>query len=239
MAMPIGIVWLIIFAAVCWCAFQRRRMGFLIVMAIWILVSVSHNRYFAAWIYHFVEYPFVQLAEDHPTLRTVIVLGGGAGVDPVGEPQLGGDGQRLVDTAKYWHAGRTHSIICTGSNPLNRDPCDIGKRLLTTIGVDPTVIYKVPGNNTSEEMKSVKAFLDSPPEAFPVDGKVGLVTSAYHMPRAMRLAKGQGLDLLPLPCGFRVKGDVEFSPWYLVPTSGAASTVGAATKELLAAIIGR
>lgn len=239
LAMPIGILWLIIFAATCWCALQRRRIGFLLVLSIWLLLSISHNRYFATWIFQFVEHPFVEVDETPNRFRTVFVLGGGAGIDPEGKPQMGGDGQRLVYAARLWHAGVAQSIVCTGSKPLGRDPSDIGRELLTSIGVDDKDIYEIKGDNTSEEMQHAREFLDDLPDGFPTEGEIALITSAYHMPRAQRLANANGLELAPLPCNYRVRGKEVFSPWYLLPESGAASTVGAAIKEMLAALVGR
>ena len=66
------------------------------------------------------------------------------------------------------------------------------------------------------------------------------MTSAFHMPRAMRLAESQNLDLIPIPCAFRssrANRPWKASDW--VPTADAQSTLGLAMKELLAFVLGR
>jgi uncharacterized SAM-binding protein YcdF (DUF218 family) len=47
--------------------------------------------------------------------------------------------------------------------------------------------------------------------------RIALVTEAYHMPRAERCFRKQGLDVVPLPCGFR--STIQRHVYELIPDS--------------------
>ncbi len=68
---------------------------------------------------------------------------------------------------------------------------------------------------------------------------VGLVTSAYHLPRALRLAKAQQLNFLPLPCQLSGSPETRFNPQDLIPTAGGAKSMAKGIKEWLARLVGR
>jgi uncharacterized SAM-binding protein YcdF (DUF218 family) len=67
--------------------------------------------------------------------------------------------------------------------------------------------------------------------------RVGLVTSAWHMARAMPLARDAQLDLQPLPADFRTPQT--WSPIWIIPGEGSFQDTGLACKEMLARVVGR
>ena len=86
-------------------------------------------------------------------------------------------------------------------------------------------------------MRHLAALLTDPPPQL-AGPAIGLITSGYHLPRAMRLAKTHGLDFDPLPAdtrgpaGRRGLGSV-------VPTVSAGDSIAQIAKEWLAWLIGR
>jgi len=68
--------------------------------------------------------------------------------------------------------------------------------ILEALGVPPQAIEQCGGANTSEELTHL-AQLIKPGE------RAGLVTSAWHLPRALRLAGRHGLQLEPVPADFQ------------------------------------
>jgi len=68
--------------------------------------------------------------------------------------------------------------------------------------------------------------------------RLGLVTSAAHMSRALRLARDNDLSLLPLPADFKSTWP-EFQPARLIPSGSGLYRTERATKELLARVVGR
>ena len=63
-------------------------------------------------------------------------------------------------------------------------------------GVSSEVLELAGGCNTHEEMG------DLAKRCAPSGQRVGLLTSAWHLPRAQQLVKKNGLDLIPLPSDF-------------------------------------
>ena len=101
-------------------------------------------------------------------------------------------------------------------------------------------------------MKDLSRFFKQVPDQFPPIsastltaksvrplGGVALITSAFHMGRAMRLAQGERLDFEPFPTCYRSSVAGTVSPKLLIPSADAASDFGRALKEVLAKLVGR
>jgi uncharacterized SAM-binding protein YcdF (DUF218 family) len=180
---------------------------------------------------------------DNP-LDYAVVLGGGTGLTPDLRPQLNGAGDRISLAVRLFHAGAVRNIIVTGTalpgtvHPESEEdpmmnPAFQAKKLLVESNVNEASIFMISGINTSEEMKSLK----SKPEFW--EGKrCGLITSAFHMPRAIRLAKSQGLDLIPVAADYRANRS-KFTMIELMPNSQATGNFELAIKEYLGSLIGR
>jgi uncharacterized SAM-binding protein YcdF (DUF218 family) len=99
---------------------------------------------------------------------------------------------------------------------------------LTAQGVAAADCTFLGGRYTQEEMLRIDEFLaDKPP------GKHGLITSAYHMPRAVKLAFRQGLEMVAIPVDFR-SGTTEDDPVFFIPKSQDLAVCTAALKEYVA-----
>jgi len=261
LVMPIGMMWLLAFgAAVQQFRVGNRRAGSVLAtafMAIWLLFSsfVSDAAIAA------IEYPLGSispLADESPDYQAVIVLGGGAGRNYAGHTELGNAGERIAMAAKLWHAQKTGRIICTGtekphSPPIfdlgdglgrssdfgDDDPAEVGRDILRSLGVPPDRIFRCGGQNTISEMQHLAVQL--PTFNFDADDPkpIGLITSAFHLPRAMRLAQSQQLAFVPIPAGSYASGKNKRGIGILVPTVGAGENVARAAKEILAGVIGR
>ncbi len=238
---PLSWVWLGLLAATvyCWVDGRRRRPAGLFALA-WLFVTISFNGLVAARLIESLQWPAeAALATHTEPFRAVVLLGGGAGRTESGVPELNRDGQRVFQAAQVWHAGQTRAILCTGTSMIrDNDPAIVATELLRSVGVPDGSIYQIGGPNTKEEMAELRAFLDDPPPDFPSEGQLGLITSAFHMPRAMRLAAGEQLELEPLPCCYRISYS-PLRPSSFIPSAGAGSTFGQAFKEYLARLVGR
>ncbi len=241
MAMPIGLAWLSSMCFALW--FGLRRIwsaGFCFAM-ICALIYVTGNIYFSSRLMTQLEWPEQDIVtkRDKP-FRCVVVLGGGMTVSSLGTPELGADGERIFSAAQLWHSGETVSIICTGATPDGRfNPGDIGKEVLLTTGVPEDVVYVVKGENTTQEMQILKELFQNPPADFPTAGEIALVTSAFHMRRAMRLAEAEGLEFVPFPCAFRTTVFGSFEPSRWIPVSEGTGNFALALKERLGMLVGR
>ncbi|NND98128.1 MAG: YdcF family protein, partial [Pirellulaceae bacterium] len=241
LVLPIGLIWIGLFACAGYFALQKQWLASWLFAIMFATLGITGNRYVAFKFIQSVELPVQQpqATTDDP-YRTVIVLGGGAELTRLSTAELNRDGERIFSAAQLWHAGLVSSIICTGSVPDGSgDPQHVGKELLESVGVPTAVIYTLPGENTSQEMLSLREFFDNPPDSFPESGDTALITSAFHIRRALRLAATQQLDFDPLPCGYRSENFSGFSPRALIPAAEAAESFGLVLKELLGGLVGR
>jgi len=261
MAMPVGMIWLLAFGgAIQQFRVGNRRAGYVLAtafLAIWILFS----SFVSDAVIGAIEYPLASIspiADESPDYQAVIVLGGGAGLNYAGHTELGNAGERIAMAAKLWHAKKTDRIICTGtekphSPPIfdigdgswrssdfaDDDPAEVGRDILRSLGVPPDRIFRCGGQNTISEMQHLAVQL--PTFNFDADDPkpIGLITSAFHLPRAMRLARSQQLEFVPIPAGSYAGGKNNRGIGILVPTVGAGENVARAAKEILARVIGR
>ncbi|WDQ15953.1 YdcF family protein [Rhodopirellula sp. P2] len=255
---PVGLVWLGMLALAVHAIVQCKRgavsawrpVVWLLGFVVWGIVG---NAGFANWASSQVESPLA--SEPHPALEqrsldrpldAVVVLGGGSSAVAPGFYELGSDGERVISAAQAYHAHATRAIIVTGSSTDGYEPpWKQSMQLLVSLGVPEEVIFPIEGVNTQAEMNSLKQFVESPSAEWKErwteeavesgEPQVGLITSAFHVPRAMRLANNASLDLIPLPCAFRAIDNQR--PWVasnLIPRADQLDTVGKMFKETIA-----
>lgn len=258
LVMPISAFWLFCFAGTITCWIRKHRLVALSFATLWLAISVTFNGYIAGRFLRAMEYPTTAdpASSLSSPLDAVVLLGGYAMDNRYEVAELSCDGQRLLLAAQLWHSGKVKTLICTGTAIEDaRDPSMIGRELLVSVGVPNEVIFEVPGVNTAAEMKSLEQFFESPPEPWlkqiqipggeipeefdPARASIGLVTTAVHLSRAMRLAADRDLRFTPLGCKFNGRPVKYFSPRQLIPDSGAGNSFAIALKEALARIVGR
>ena len=128
--------------------------------------------------------------------------------------------------------------MCTGlqsfrSTEEDMHPYEEATLLLEELGVAPQEILKLNGINTSEEMENLKKWTDVNPGK-----RIGLLTSAWHLPRAVRLAKAQGIEVEPIAAGFYSQPYAP-DPGIVVPNEYNLIITASAAKEYLARLVGR
>ncbi len=117
-------------------------------------------------------------------------------------------------------------------DPDHPDEADAVARLLARTGLAPLRWADSRSRDTIENATNMAALLRR-------DGieRVALVTSAWHMPRAVRAFEATGLSVLPAPMGFIVPLQRPLLEW-LPSTYGLANTQ-AVLREWLALRLGR
>jgi len=191
-----------------------------------------------------LEQPYLDQTPVQPSdVDTIVLLGGGTITDLRGRSQLARGGDRVAAAARLYHAavaaGDTQQIICTGqqvyrSNPADLDPKDESKNSLIALGVAERDIATLDGANTYEEMQYLKEWVDRQPSGH----RLGILTSAWHLPRAMRLAEARGIKAIAIPGDFR-SSFLSPSVDLVVPTASSLETSTAAVKEYLASLVKR
>ena len=172
-------------------------------------------------------------------LDAIVVLGGGTTTNPNAQAQLARSGERVAMAAKLFLAGKTERIICTGTQTYISSGDDLdtsaeSKAVLVELAIDPDSIDTIPGANTYQEMQQLKKWLSQHPEA----RRIGIITSAWHLKRAMRLANATGIEATPIPADFLTRFPT-VSPDWIIPSSGNLEYSTLAIKEYLAALVGR
>ena len=153
-------------------------------------------------------------------MDVVVVLGGGQMTTPVGTSQISDAGDRLILAVQLFRLGKVDRIICTGTSGLpladgEKTQADAGAEILISLGVPKDKILKIGGRNTIQEMQALDDWISSN-EATKL--RKGIITSAWHLPRAMRLAESVGIVAEPIPADFS-NTQLKSSPDLLIPSS--------------------
>lgn len=243
LVLPCGIVWLMLLAASLLAFFLKCRPAGFVVLLTFFLYTALASGYVACVLVDSIEAPFREIRPlQQEPFDKVIVLGGGGGLGGNGRPQGNTSGDRLIVAASLYHQGITQKLICTGTKikglgDNQPGPAEVSTAVLTALGVPADAIEYAEGRTTSEELANLsKQFGES-------DLRLGIVTSAWHLSRALRLAEKHELTLHPLPSDF-LGGPVrpmslEEKVKALIPEAHNLTATSHIIKEYLAMAVGR
>ena len=241
LALPVGVVWSILVLTSVAALLRRSAVTATLSVIGLVVLTAAGNQSVAGMLVRPLEEPFVGMTDD-ASVETAVLLGGGVWETPGGRPQGNAAGDRVMAAAALYHGGRVKRIHCTGTltgdlSRLSRDEADISADLLRSLGVPDEAITLGVGGNTSEEIAAIKTAVDAGELTEPV----GVVTSAWHMSRVVRLAKAAEITVVPLPGDFRSGGNAPAGAAVLaiVPTAGALELSTLAVREYLASLMGR
>lgn len=242
--MPVGLVWILLTVLVVEAIRSGRRRLVVIAALAWCAFTLAGNPNVAGWLAHSREDRYAGIDPlKQGVFDVVIVLGGGANLGATGRDQGNASGDRLILAAQMYHQGVATRIVCTGRriaemDTTGVDPARRSATVLQGLGVPLEAIAFAGGRNTFEEMRGLAEELGEPGQ------RVGLLTSAWHLPRAQRLARKHGFDPEPLPADF-ITGPPGSSRTFaallrsLVPSADAFSVTGKISREILAGLLGR
>lgn len=240
LAMPTGLIWLTLMVMIYFCLLNRQKWPAMAGMFCWLILTLAGNSFIANLLIANLESSFqdVDVFKVEP-LETAVVLGGGTSSRVTGGSQLNAGGDRVAIAARLYHAGKVNQFICTGTSSFRTSKLDLSPReeaaeILIGLGVPSERVVQMEGRNTSEEMKQLGAWLKQNPD----HGRIGIITSAWHMPRVMRLANANGVDAVALPADYQTSS-IGPSPNLIVPSSINLEISRRALKEYLATLVGR
>ncbi len=203
---------------------------------------ISGNRLVANRFIRTLERRYGELNfSTHPEFDVALLLGGAADQTPTGKAQVNGNGDRIVMAARLYHGGLVSSIYCSGArtaaiSKATKDESELSQTLLVELGVPTSAVERIGGRNTSEEMREIAKRVGDLP--------VGVITSAWHLPRAMRLAESAGINAVPVPCNFLGDGVTQDVQWGAIardciPGHQALAINTRAAREYLAWLVSR
>ena len=173
--------------------------------------------------------------------EAIVVLGGGmtpAAPPFLMEPDLADAADRVWHAAQLFHRGIARRIIVSGGSlsPLKAGPAtseaEAMRRFLVDLGVPSEAIVSE-GNslNTLENIRNVRQMVG--------DARVALVTSAYHMPRALKIARQGNLNVGAFPTDWRLPPEARPSWENWVPSIAGMAWSSISLREHIALMLDR
>lgn len=185
------------------------------------------------------QHPF-QKAEAHSGADVIVVLGGGlSGASPPRRPEfdMGAAADRVWHAAALYHAGKAPRILATGGGQPGAKQIDAEAvamaQMLKTLGVPrAAIVLEDKSRNTHENARFSRPLLE----------KMGarralLVTSAQHMPRALRTFSihlaGTGMTLIPAATDFEALPNTLHKVGRWFPDAGSLAVTSSSVKEYI------
>ena len=126
-------------------------------------------------------------------------------------------------------SGQAETLIFTrGQLPWSsgRPEGEVLRDIALARGIDPDqILLSTQAQNTAQEAEAIAAML--PPNA-----RIGLVTSAFHMPRALQVFRDQGLDPRPIAVDYR-QGFDTVTVMDFIPSAGALNNMSLFVREMI------
>jgi uncharacterized SAM-binding protein YcdF (DUF218 family) len=232
---PFNIALLLLIAALA-CRYRRREetawrlviaaVAFLLLPALpWISIGLMRSLE--------SSYPSIA-ASQAPVAEAIVVLGGSIwGAQPPRLEAEEASGSRLVPAARLYRRKKAPFIVVSSGWPYLLPDGKAGveandmRDFLVDAGVpEKAIIREDRSRNTDENARYTAEIMKSRGWT-----KILLVTSAFHLPRAVAIFKKYGVtDVIPFPTEKRVtEGPFRFS--FLVPELAALQTTTVAIKE--------
>jgi uncharacterized SAM-binding protein YcdF (DUF218 family) len=179
------------------------------VLARWLLAFVlmllllGGNSWVAAGLERSLENQY-RPPDPIPRADVIVVLG--TSVELAGPPRLmteiNGAGDRLLAAARLYHQGAADAILVTDGMvhwaTITGNPAQESAALLQYLGVPAEAIWlDGQSQNTLENARNSARILKEKGAV-----TILLVTSAWHMPRSVRLFQAQGLQVTPVPVDY-------------------------------------
>jgi uncharacterized SAM-binding protein YcdF (DUF218 family) len=233
---PLGLAFILVIVAGVLAAVKRQLPARVNLAAAFLVIWFSSTPVAARWLCSTLENQFPpQTVEATPRADVAIVLGGALGlpIPPRVEVELSSASGRLLHAARLYRGGKVQRILVAAGNlpwhQRGRSEAEFIKELLIEWGVpDDAIEIDASSRTTRENALEVKALY----ERQPFDRGL-LVTSALHMPRAMKVFKRAGLPVSASTANVIVTDDTPNLILSLLPNQYALDATTAAVHEWL------
>lgn len=160
-----------------------------------------------------IKYPISATLPEN--VDGIIVLGGGVDATAsriYGKIQAAGPSSRLLEMIDLSHRYPQARIVYSGGsgdlqNPDDREADVVREFLERTGNLPKSMIFEAESRSTYENMTGSKNLIHPQPHENWL-----LVTSAYHMPRAVAVFESGGWPVTPWPTGYVEEGEYRFLP---------------------------
>lgn len=240
LVMPLGLIWLGQGALTIHLAGRRLRRAGLASGALFAALTACGNPWLCGALLRALEsqVPDYSLASDE-TFEAVLVLGGGVNPARDGHVELSEHGDRAMLAARMYLRKKTPLLVTSGSTipelTVEQSLAAATAEIWRDLGIPESAIIQVPEpKNTSMEIAAYKALVTARGLHH-----VGLLSSAWHLPRALRLCRKVGLEVRPLPADHRGEEMLVYHPGLMIPQASALARTKNAIWELVGMLAGR
>ncbi|KAF0111826.1 MAG: Uncharacterized protein FD147_628 [Chloroflexi bacterium] len=201
---PIGLVCLLLLLTLLF--WKKPRFAKILLIFSFVVLFICGNRYISSAFARTLEWQY-STPDPMPQADVIVVLGGGTEplVNPRPMVEVNAAGDRVIYAGKLYKNQPETIILISGGDIdfLDQSPTSPAQdmfEILKLMGIPKnTVILQDHSQNTYEdalfscEIIKTKGY-----------DKVILVTSAVHMPRAVKLFEKQGCAVIPAPTDFTI-----------------------------------
>jgi uncharacterized SAM-binding protein YcdF (DUF218 family) len=235
LAMPLTLLLLVQLCALALLAAGYRRSGFLAAVTAGLVLWIASMPVTARWALASLEtrYPAVGVEALAPA-DVAIVLGGALALPNESNPypDLKEGSDRVLQAFRLYAGGKARRVLLSGGHVFaSADPAeaDVMRDLLISWGVPKDAILVESDSGTTAENAARSA------EIWRKEGfSTGLlVTSAFHMPRALAAFRKAGLPVEPASTDARSGGFDPPWPLSILPDPAALEATGDVIKEWL------
>ncbi|GMA65245.1 YdcF family protein [Alicyclobacillus fastidiosus] len=213
--------------------YRKTRAAGVCLWAFAVILYVTTTQAFANALIRPLEDAYPQ--PRHPHGDVIVMLGGGS---VLGTPDIDGQGgltgnsaNRLIAVARLYYMQHLPIIITAGPNNVvagrSESEAQIAKRELVGLGIPANSIYTENNSrNTEENAQFTKPILNAHQFVHPI-----LVTSAFHMARAVLDFKREGIAVTPFPTDYQANEQSGRGQYSWLPSAGALNVTALAVKE--------
>lgn len=196
--MPLPLLLLMMGGALMLLWFSRRqKTARILLSASWLMLLLLSLQPVADRLLLPLESRYPTWTADTPRVKYIVVLGGGYTFNPAWPPSanlINNSLARVTEGVRLWHANPGSTLIFTGAaaqnNPMTS--ASVAAQVALSLGVPEQAILRVDtARDTEEEAAGTQALVGNAPFL--------LVTSANHLPRAIRFFQARGLNPIPAP----------------------------------------
>jgi uncharacterized SAM-binding protein YcdF (DUF218 family) len=223
---------------------KKRRLAFIVILVALMVLWIGGNKWVAMGLARSLEYQYLP-SNESVKVDVIVLLGGGT--EPAEYPRQGVElnsaGDRVLTAWKLYNDGIADNLLLSGGDISFLDssagsPADDMRELLLELGVpDEAMWLDATSQNTFENAVHCKQIL-----ADKGIHRILLVTSALHMPRAVKLFEAQELEVIPAPTDYIVTnagwdtlwhGDLLSTLINIFPTASNLSLTTGVLKEYI------
>lgn len=197
------VLWLLLFGLIFFLIRRTKITGIFLVIAFAVLVVSGSPLSTELYQQHERQYPASPL-DQHPSVSAIVILGGDVALPLAPRTNSEIQGNRVLHAYRLYKARKAQLIIISGGNVFPQGGVQseafYTAKVLREWGIPGEVILiEGRSRNTYENALETRKILKDKQ----ID-KILLVTSAFHMPRALATFRTAGIDAVPSPSSYSI-----------------------------------